>query len=135
MRDDTRKDRAELSELLRDLAEAKKAVVDRESQLLGVMFELLLCGKENRVTAPAAQEAELMNIKQAADYLNVTPRTIGNWLERGWIRGLKFGDEWRILRAELIADGRKFREAKSPMCATFAPLQSGCNPSNQEQNK
>ena len=125
-------------ELLKGLAEVFKLVVDRGCALLGFLVAYWLDGRAKHTILPATaieQGTELMTIKQAANYLQVTPRTVGNYIERGVIRALKYGDEYRFLRDELIEDGKKYRELKGETCATFGPLQSGCNPSNQEQNK
>ena len=44
----------------------------------------------------------VLTSEQAAKVLQLTRRTITNMLDRGDLRGVKIGKEWRISRAELI---------------------------------
>ncbi len=58
---------------------------------------------------------------QAAGVLQVNRRTLTNMLDRGALRGVKIGKEWRVSRAEMI----RFVEghgAKTP--PAIAPAQS-----------
>lgn len=43
----------------------------------------------------------VLTSEQAAQVLQLTRRTITNMLDRGDLRGVKIGKEWRISRAEL----------------------------------
>lgn len=46
--------------------------------------------------------AEVLYTKeQAAEILNVSPLTLGNWLRSGKIRGVKLGRVWRIPESAL----------------------------------
>lgn len=44
----------------------------------------------------------VLTSEQAATILQLTRRTITNMLDRGDLRGVKIGKEWRISRAELV---------------------------------
>lgn len=44
----------------------------------------------------------VLTSEQAAKVLQLTRRTITNMLDRGDLRGVKIGKEWRISRAELM---------------------------------
>ena len=44
----------------------------------------------------------VLTSKQAAAVLQLKPRTVANMLDRGDLRGVKIGKEWRISRAELM---------------------------------
>jgi excisionase family DNA binding protein len=44
----------------------------------------------------------VLTSEQAAKVLQLTRRTITNMLDRGDLRGVKIGKEWRISRAELV---------------------------------
>ena len=44
----------------------------------------------------------VLTSEQAAQVLQLTRRTITNMLDRGDLRGVKIGKEWRISRAELV---------------------------------
>lgn len=44
----------------------------------------------------------VLTSEQAAKVLQLTRRTITNMLDRGDLRGVKVGKEWRISRAELV---------------------------------
>lgn len=44
----------------------------------------------------------VLTSEQAAAVLQLTRRTITNMLDRGDLRGVKVGKEWRISRAELV---------------------------------
>ncbi|GIV69220.1 helix-turn-helix domain-containing protein [Caldilinea sp.] len=44
----------------------------------------------------------VLTSEQAAAVLQVTRRTITNMLDRGDLRGVKIGKEWRISRSELV---------------------------------
>ena len=63
---------------------------------------------------------------QAAAMLQVKRRTIANMLDRGDLRGVKIGKEWRVSRAELMrfVDGgaAKARGEVSPMVDTIPTL-------------
>lgn len=39
--------------------------------------------------------------EQAAEILNISPKTLRNWLREKRIRGVKVGREWRILQGDL----------------------------------
>lgn len=44
----------------------------------------------------------VLTSKQAAAVLQLKPRTVADLLDRGDLRGIKIGKEWRVSRAELI---------------------------------
>ncbi len=44
----------------------------------------------------------VLTSEQAAKVLQLTRRTVTNMLDRGDLRGVKIGKEWRISRAELM---------------------------------
>jgi excisionase family DNA binding protein len=44
----------------------------------------------------------VLTSKQAAAVLQLKPRTIASMLDRGDLRGVKIGKEWRVSRAELM---------------------------------
>lgn len=44
----------------------------------------------------------VLTSKQAAAVLQLKPRTVANLLDRGDLRGVKIGKEWRVSRAELM---------------------------------
>ncbi len=44
----------------------------------------------------------VLTSKQAAAVLQLKPRTVANMLDRGDLRGVKIGKEWRVSRAELM---------------------------------
>jgi excisionase family DNA binding protein len=44
----------------------------------------------------------VLTSKQAAAILQLKPRTVANMLDRGDLRGVKIGKEWRVSRAELM---------------------------------
>ena len=43
-------------------------------------------------------------VRDAADVLHVTERTILMWIQRGIIRGVKMGGTWIVERASLVRD-------------------------------
>ncbi len=50
----------------------------------------------------AAEVHDLMTVKQAAEYLQVNPKTLYRWLKNGDMPGVKLnGNVWRVPRAEL----------------------------------
>lgn len=66
--------------------------------------------------APEIVEKDgLMTVKQAAEFLNVSEHTIYNWIKRGTITPLKFDQEWRFSRGQLMSDGRKITGSKRPL--------------------
>lgn len=46
-------------------------------------------------------EPEAYTLKQAADLLQVTTRTVRNWIKQGKIQAFKLGSTWRIRREEV----------------------------------
>ena len=44
----------------------------------------------------------VLTTEQAATVLQIKRRTIANMLDRGDLRGVKIGKEWRVSRAELL---------------------------------
>lgn len=61
---------------------------------------------------------------QAAAVLQLTRRTVANMLDRGDLRGVKIGKEWRISRAELqqfIEGGPAKAPGKTPSVAESTP--------------
>lgn len=44
----------------------------------------------------------VLTSKQAAAVLQLKPRTVANLLDRGDLRGVKIGKEWRVSRAEVL---------------------------------
>lgn len=45
----------------------------------------------------------LLTIEQAADYLQIAPKTVREWLRVGRLPGVKIGRVWRIREASLRA--------------------------------
>ncbi len=43
----------------------------------------------------------LLTIDQAAEKLQVKPRTVRKWLQKGKLKGVKVGRLWRIREADL----------------------------------
>lgn len=52
--------------------------------------------------------------KEAAEHLRLEPRTVRKYLTGGIIKGVKFGNDWRILDSDLQAflDGLKAQRDK-----------------------
>ncbi len=49
-----------------------------------------------------AEVHDLMTVKQAAEYLQVNPKTLYRWLAAGKVPGVRLGDRsWRVKRATL----------------------------------
>lgn len=47
-------------------------------------------------------EREILNTKQAADFLGLTPFTIRKYAKAGVIPGRKVGKDWRFVKADLL---------------------------------
>ena len=45
----------------------------------------------------------LLNIREAAEFLRLSTRTVREYLKRGEIRGKIIGNRWRFRREDLIA--------------------------------
>jgi excisionase family DNA binding protein len=43
---------------------------------------------------------EVLTIKQVAEQLNVSERTVRNWIEKGYIKAYRFGLVYRIKKAD-----------------------------------
>jgi excisionase family DNA binding protein len=61
----------------------------------------------------------VLTSKQAAAVLQLKPRTIASMLDRGDLRGVKIGKEWRVSRAELMrfvlgSAGSELEDSVSP---------------------
>lgn len=49
-------------------------------------------------------QPELMDTKEVAELLAVTPRTVMEWAKSGKLRGIKFNnDRWRFWRDDVMA--------------------------------
>ena len=68
-----------------------------------------------RETGPAQGDDGLLTLQEAAKFLNVTDQTVHAWRKRGIIEGLRYGEEWRFQRDELIRAGRKREASKKPL--------------------
>lgn len=100
-------EQAKLMKLLRRRAEAAKLMVDRECELLGFLLGLWLETRMKPVTLPAAPTEKLLTIKEAAQFLNVTPRTIQNYKRKGKLQPRYVNKEPRFERQELEAWTRR----------------------------
>ncbi len=59
---------------------------------------------EGSGTMPAAASPpDVLTLRQAADYLQVHPRTMGDMARAGRVPGARVGNRWRFLRASLDA--------------------------------
>jgi excisionase family DNA binding protein len=60
---------------------------------------------------------------QAALVLQVTRRTLTNMLDRGVLRGVKIGKEWRVSRAEMMrfVEGNGTKIPATPSAGSTAP--------------
>jgi excisionase family DNA binding protein len=52
---------------------------------------------------------ELMTIKEVADFLRLTPRSVWRWLNRGRLRPLRWGHTIRFRRADVIDSAEKYQ--------------------------
>jgi len=55
-----------------------------------------------QATEPVAA-GRLFTVQGAAEYLEVSPRTIQQWVASGRLRGRKLGKAWRFTLGELLA--------------------------------
>src|SRR3954454_6786705 len=54
-------------------------------------------------TPAAAEPEDLMTLGEAVDFLGTSRPTMYRWLERGELKGLKVGKQWRFRRSDLVA--------------------------------
>jgi excisionase family DNA binding protein len=54
-------------------------------------------------TAPAPIGERLLTLREAAEVLRLSTRTVREYLKRGEIKGKLIGDRWRFRRADLDA--------------------------------
>ena len=52
---------------------------------------------------------EIMNIKQAAEFLCVHPNTLRKWVREGKVPGSKIGSKWTFVKADLLEVIRDYR--------------------------
>lgn len=65
----------------------------------------------------------VLTSEQAAEVLQINRRTLTNMLDRGTLRGVKIGKEWRVSRTEIM----RFVEGngtKTPPVAASAPSEA-----------
>jgi excisionase family DNA binding protein len=56
---------------------------------------------ESRVAAPIGER--LLTLREAAEVLRLSPRTVREYVQRGEIKGRIIGKRWRFRRADLDA--------------------------------
>lgn len=107
MRDAAHEEQAELNELLRGWAEAMKLTIDRTCALLSFLltrwFEHWRTANAASERLPAKPDEGLLTVKEAAQFLGVTPRTIYNFNRTGKLKPLYVGNEPRYERRQLEA--------------------------------
>jgi excisionase family DNA binding protein len=68
-------------------------------------------------TPPAKNEVrEVMDIRQASDYLGISPDTLYKYASEGFVPAFKLGNRWRFKRSRLDEwmDQRSSQGAQSP---------------------
>ena len=76
---------------------------------------------------------KLLTVKQAAEYLQMTPKTIKDWLLQGKLPGIKIGGwEWRIREADLIKFCGHGRADVSPGERTLAGIEPALPTDNKK---
>lgn len=66
---------------------------------------------ELRIVDIATETRRYVCLSVAADYLNVTRKTLGEWLDEGRLPHANFGSRRRVLIADLLAFERKARRS------------------------
>jgi excisionase family DNA binding protein len=56
-----------------------------------------------KTTGPAAMHARLLTIKDVADRLKVSIKTVRRWIDRGELVAYQLGHQWRIAEPDLSA--------------------------------
>jgi excisionase family DNA binding protein len=54
-------------------------------------------------TEPSAESEELLTLNEAVEFLGTSRPTMYRWLERGDLKGLKVGKQWRFRKRDLLA--------------------------------
>jgi excisionase family DNA binding protein len=76
-----------------------------------------------------AESREVMNIRQASQYLGVSPDTLYKYVYEEKIPAFKLGNRWRFKKSKLdewmeekstMRENRESREKKKPKAARFA---------------
>lgn len=118
---------------MRRLSEGLKTVIESGANLACLCFELFLTAMEGnsrpRQTFGKSENGEdILTAKEAAQILRVTEKTVYNWAERGIIRYLKYGDEKRYLRCQLLEDGRRQETSQKTFdVVNYGRSECGCN--------
>lgn len=56
-------------------------------------------------------EERLLTVREVAEYLRLSPRTVRLWLQTGKLRGLRVGGRWRVRESDLVEFLRAAEEA------------------------
>src|SRR5437764_4264943 len=74
--------------------------------------------REERTEAapPSSEDGELLTLAEAVEFLGTSRPTMYRWLERGDLKGLKVGKQWRFRKSDLVA----YLE-RSPIAVAAAP--------------
>lgn len=62
---------------------------------------------ESRIVDPAKHPTRYVSMVVAAEYLSITRKTLGEWLDEGRLRYYKFGARRRLLVTDLVEFERK----------------------------
>jgi type IV pilus assembly protein PilB len=54
-------------------------------------------------TTPAVESEDLLTLTEAVEFLGTSKPTMYRWLERGEVKGLKVGKQWRFRKSDLVA--------------------------------
>lgn len=88
---------ARIERNMKQLEAEFKAIQSEKDRLKAEETELM--SKQNNTNAVIGER--MLTIKQAADYLNISRKTCGNYIYSGKLAGRKIGNVWRIAESEL----------------------------------
>src|SRR5437773_10294514 len=61
------------------------------------------CGEHPEQAQSPAESEELLTLNEAVEFLGTSKPTMYRWLERGDVKGLKVGKQWRFRKRDLLA--------------------------------
>src|SRR5437773_12166023 len=61
------------------------------------------CGEHPEQAQSPAESEELLTLNEAVEFLGTSRPTMYRWLERGDVKGLKVGKQWRFRKHDLLS--------------------------------
>jgi excisionase family DNA binding protein len=77
------------------------ADIYRKARDVDTSARVLVDGQENRAKRKMADSREVMNIRQASQYLGVSPDTLYKYVGEQSIPAFKLGNRWRFKKSKL----------------------------------